>query len=221
MPKSKAEDFDHQKVQRNFTVFRNPRNEMYAGLSDSEIWSEFKQGSEKAYRYLYDKHVDALYNYATHLTANHEAAEECIQDLFVELWCKRHNLGDIQHIRAYLLKSLRRKLFRQLSQDRKKLSQDPAIDGYAFEAVLSHEQQLIRHQTALEHKEKLQEAFNKLPDRQREALYLRFYNNLSCSEIAQTMDMNSQSVYNLIHRALKHLRKILLVVLVLISFLRQ
>jgi RNA polymerase sigma factor (sigma-70 family) len=48
---------------------------------------------------------------------------------------------------------------------------------------------------------------NDLPSRQKEALYLRYTQELTVDQIADTLDMNYQSANNLLHRALLSLRK--------------
>ena len=53
----------------------------------------------------------------------------------------------------------------------------------------------------------LKQLLEKLPKRQHEAIYLRFYHNFSYEIIASMMNMNYQSVLNLMQRALKSIRK--------------
>ena len=52
----------------------------------------------------------------------------------------------------------------------------------------------------------MQALLNKLPPRQKEVLYLLFYQDMSYEDIATVMQMNYQSARNLVHRALKLLR---------------
>lgn len=52
----------------------------------------------------------------------------------------------------------------------------------------------------------LKKAFKVLTKRQKEAVFLKFENGLSNTEIAQVMDVNKQSVYNYIHRAIVELQ---------------
>ncbi|RYF73519.1 MAG: sigma-70 family RNA polymerase sigma factor, partial [Cytophagaceae bacterium] len=53
----------------------------------------------------------------------------------------------------------------------------------------------------------LTRALDRLPRRQREAVYLKFYQNMGNEEISKLMDINIQSVYNLIFGALGNLKK--------------
>ena len=62
-------------------------------------------------------------------------------------------------------------------------------------------------------------ALNRLSKRQREALYLRFFDGFSYERIAEVMSLNTQSIRNLIFNALKVLRKAMLVSLSLLYFL--
>ena len=48
---------------------------------------------------------------------------------------------------------------------------------------------------------------NKLPKRQKEAIYLKYYSGLKATEIAEIMDINYQSVVNILYKALKNLKE--------------
>ena len=50
-------------------------------------------------------------------------------------------------------------------------------------------------------------AFTILSERQREAIYLKFYQNMSFEEIALMMDISPRAVYKLIYRAIEVLQK--------------
>jgi RNA polymerase sigma factor (sigma-70 family) len=48
---------------------------------------------------------------------------------------------------------------------------------------------------------------NKLPKRQKEAIYLKYYSGLKATEIAEIMNINYQSVVNILYKALKNLKE--------------
>lgn len=83
-------------------------------------------------------------------------------------------------------------------------------DNYCFDVEFSIEHHLIREQTLRETANRFSEVLNKLPKRQKEIIYLRFYQDLEIPEIVEVMEINAQSVYNLIHKALSNLRNPLL-----------
>jgi RNA polymerase sigma factor (sigma-70 family) len=68
---------------------------------------------------------------------------------------------------------------------------------------------IIESEMAEEQAHQLQEAMRELPDRQREALYLRYYQDMDYRDICAIMDINYQSVRNLVASAIRSLRRIL------------
>jgi RNA polymerase sigma factor (sigma-70 family) len=115
-------------------------------------------------------------------------------------------LGATDSAKYYLYKSLRRKIFRQIS-DANKYLPEALMEDYNFEMELSVETNLVSSQLMFEQKLFLEKALQNLTKRQSEAIYLRFYENLSYEEVASIMSLELRSVYNLIAKsidALKH-----------------
>jgi RNA polymerase sigma factor (sigma-70 family) len=54
---------------------------------------------------------------------------------------------------------------------------------------------------------KMRQALAGLSKRQQEAIYLRYYFDADIDEVSEIMSVNRQSVYNLLHDALKKLKK--------------
>ena len=71
----------------------------------------------------------------------------------------------------------------------------------------SFETDLIAQENQSEQIHKLRASMAKLPPRQQEAIRLRFFDEFSLEEIASIMQMNQQSVRNLIQRSIKKLRQ--------------
>ncbi len=73
--------------------------------------------------------------------------------------------------------------------------------------VFSPEDLMVENETRQSLHEHLLQALNLLPARQREAVYLRYYEELSYKEVASIMGVNYQSVVNLLFKAMTALRK--------------
>lgn len=174
---------------------------------DIELWQQLKLGEGAALVKIYDIHVPALYNYARRFTPNTALIEDCLQDLFAELWEKRERLSDTTSIKAYLFKSIRRKVLRVASQQEKYVFAGNTFQHHPQEIEKSYEKWLIDSQLTQEQQQKLKASLEKLSARQKEAIVLKFYENLSNEEIANIMDISIQSLYNLIHSAVKLLRQ--------------
>ena len=171
---------------------------------DGSLWKEFRQGSMEAFSAIYSTHVQALNNYGRKLTTDQKFVEDCIQDLFIEIWKSKENLGDTDSIKYYLLKSLRRKIIRQLPGTQT-LGLD-AEENYHFD-LSSPETLIINEQTEAFQVKKLNEALKKLTRRQKEAIYLKFYQGLNFQEVSSVMSLGMKSTYNLISRSVEELRK--------------
>lgn len=177
-------------------------------MNDFEIWNQFKNGSEAAFAQIYRQHAKMLYGYGMKLIRDTELVEDCIHDLFIELWDRKAHLGCTDSIKLYLLKGLKRKVLRVLSNNRKNAGNSLSISAdYETNVVFSHETILILNQFTSEQEHRLKQGIEKLSENQREIIFLRFYANLSYEEISNLMDINYQSVKNLMFRSMKSLRK--------------
>lgn len=178
----------------------------YSSIPDEALWVEFKLKSQEAYRELYDRFFDLLFRYGRKITPDRALVKDTIQDLFVELWKNRETLGTPASPRHYLLKALRGKLARSIRQGHRVLYLQDLTGEYYREIVDSYETELVRLQLSEEQKQSLVEAIQQLTNRQREVIFLRFYQNLSYEEIAGIMGIGTDSLYNLVSKAIDRLR---------------
>jgi RNA polymerase sigma factor (sigma-70 family) len=164
----------------------------------------FKNGSTDAFDTLYRKYVQDLYNYGRKFTADADLVRDCIHNLFLELWNSRQSLDDVFVVKFYLFRGIRRKLIRAISQKSTMRNLPPQE---AFEITLPYETLWIETQSAEEYKLHLLHTINQLSKRQREAIFLKYYENLSYEEVAEVMSVHIHTVYNLISLAIGKLRE--------------
>lgn len=178
---------------------------MFVSHDDME-WRRFKNGDVKALEGIYRSHIKSLINYGLRVTPDLNLVKDSIQDLFIELWRNRENLADTDQPKYYLFRALRNKLSRAatqqsfISEAEMQLSSNDLLTNPIELEILAREQEIQTRKT-------LQQLLDKLPRRQQEVIYLRFYHNFPYEIIASTMNMNYQSVLNLVQRALKTLRQ--------------
>jgi RNA polymerase sigma factor (sigma-70 family) len=185
-------------------------------MSDKKLWKNLKNGDSKALEQIYRTYFSELYSYGKKFTKDENNVEDCIQELFIELWNRREKLSETDAIKPYLLVSLKRKIFHSVKKIRK--STDTELEESFFEAELSIDQILINSEIGEEQKSKLNQAFSQLSARQKEILYLKYYSEMDYDEISKIMDLNYQSARNLVSRALTKLSKhIILTILFMLS----
>ncbi len=175
--------------------------------ADANLWQAFKQGSWEAYTRLYNEYYSTLNNYGYKFTRNITLIEDAIHDLFVRLWTSRENLGTPVSVKNYLYKSLRNTLIRKIQSENKFTS--IADTGYpsGFEVLYAATAGLAIEEKQF--REKVQAIINTLPPRQKEIIYLRFYEGLSYEEIADIMSIGINSAYKLLYKALENLQHIM------------
>lgn len=176
----------------------------FSSVSDKDLWQQFRSGSEEAYSFMYEKYVPVLYSYGYRIYPNEEVVKDCLQDLFVTLWLSRQNLGATDSIKYYLFRSLRREIAQKVNADR---TFTKTSSLFIRNTEASFEDQLIEVEENFLQSKELDMALTYLSDRQREAIYLRFYQNISFEEIASIMGITQRAVYKLIYRAVDILKK--------------
>ncbi|HMJ70287.1 MAG TPA: sigma-70 family RNA polymerase sigma factor [Cyclobacteriaceae bacterium] len=171
--------------------------------ADEAIWDSFKRGDKQAYAELYQRYSKVLFRYCLRITGDRELVKDCIHDLFVTIWKNRDNLSQPDSVKAYLLSAIQRKLRRQTATLRSR--QKDVDDISVLRLSNCREDQMIEDQTELEQKHIVSKALNALTKREREAVYLKFYSDLSYKEVAEVMSIRVDSIYNLISKSIETL----------------
>lgn len=172
---------------------------------DRSLWRAFQAGERLAFACIYQRHIQQLIRYGSRICGDRQVVRDCIQDLFIELWSSRANLSEAVSIKRYLLKSLRYKITRSLRvevSEGLESAKDEA-DNFDFE----HE--LFEQETKVIQSRRLHTALASLPRRQKEAIYLRYFEEMSNEEVADVMGVNYQSACKFIYTALKKLRDVM------------
>ena len=173
-----------------------------------DIWGQIRTGSRPAFNKLFNAYIQILFDYGCKFTTDEQLVEDCIQELFVDLWRKRTQIQINHSIKHYLLLSLRRLLFRRLKSLRSR-KQEPieGIEAEMFDLELSIEEHWIARQLVEIQKNKLAQAIQQLSTRQKEAIFLRYYQEMKYEEIAVMMAISVAAVYKLVSVGVKQLRK--------------
>ncbi len=176
--------------------------------NDTEVWNKFLQGNKQAYAYMYQTYFFKLYNYGRKFSTDKELIKDCIQDLFTKLWKNKENLGYTTSIKNYLFASFRRIIIERTNRRRNTFySEDALEEQYNFEIIFPYETQLISDQTDDERREELSKAIHTLTSRQREAIFLKFYEDLTYEEVAHIMSISTKATYKIVAKAISVLRE--------------
>lgn len=171
---------------------------------DTTLWEHFCQGDTRAFADLYDAHHSDLLWFGIQFCQDSELVRDEINQEFLQLWDRRTSLPGVNHVRNYLITSLRNRLVNAL-----KKAGRPVPVAETEWASPSWEQELI----GIEDRERLvgqvKEAIATLAPRQRELVFLRYYEGLTADAIARRTGLTTRTVYNTLNTALQKLRDVL------------
>lgn len=171
------------------------------------LWERIRMSDRDAFFDLYKAFYYQLVNYGIKICADSELSAEAADAVFTTIWQKSATLNRVDNVESYLLVFFKRKLFRLLER-KKKLSmamQNAGIEGEWNE--MGYEEFIIKVQTDEILKLQLKQAFGKLTIRQRELIYLKFFEGLSYEAISEKTGQTVKTAYNTIYDGLKILRR--------------
>ena len=175
--------------------------------TDQELWAGIRRSDESAFTAVFDMYHATLYNYGSKLCTNSAIVEDAVQDVFIDVWRLRHGLTEnITSIKFYLYRALRRRI--HVGVDKFPATEDIDLisDDSFFISTSNSETILIETESSAIRSRQIQELLSKLPERQIEALTLRYFEDFSTEEIAEIMGVSEKSVRNFIYKALTSLR---------------
>lgn len=181
---------------------------------ESILWVQFRNGEKNALGTLFEQYYDDLYAYGMKLTGNDDIVRDCIQDLFVKLWESRNRIKTVRQVKPYLIRA-----FRNLRIDQSRLADRKQMKTLLISELselINFDLEDFTIDTEIEQDQitKMINSLNLLSPRIREAIYLRYFTGLSCDEIASVMNVNIQSVRNLIYQGILSLKKELLALII-------
>jgi RNA polymerase sigma factor (sigma-70 family) len=167
-------------------------------------WSQTLDGDTNAFSNIHKELFDGLYYYALKLLGDSATANDIIQELFIKLWIKRNSIGQLKNVKSYFFISLRRQVLNHLRGIKTRSILLTAADELDIE--FSPEEIVIKNYESNLLHENLMKLLNELPRRQKEVIYLHYFEEMDYGQIASVMGINYQSVLNLVQHAMKKLR---------------
>lgn len=170
--------------------------------ADEVLWEAIQAGDSNAFKALYEKYVDLLFNYGRKMSSEKSLVQDSMQDTFRVIWEKRATIVIKRSIKQYIFTIFRRDLVAKIQHQQltTSLVYEPDFDiSIEYKIILDEGQQQLR--------KNLDQAISTLTNRQKEILFLRYYENLTYDEIAELMDLNQNSMYKLLSAAISRLKK--------------
>ena len=170
-------------------------------IDDANLTERFRAGDEAAFEEIVTRHRRAVYLMALRLLARHEDADEATQVAFVRAWSGRGQFRGDSSIRTWLIR-IGLNVAKNMRSGRRPTEAPEVLERMADRSEGS-EERLRRHEL----KRRVRRSVSELPPRQREAVLLKVFSELTYREVAQVMDLSEGAVKAHLHQAVSNLRR--------------
>jgi RNA polymerase sigma-70 factor (ECF subfamily) len=177
-------------------------------VPESELIVRVRRGDADAFEQLFRRYYDLLVSFADGYVDSIDVARDVVADVFVNVWSTRTEWAPTTTARTYLCGAVRNRALNTLRDERGRSGAlrvhvaTGVVPGLgAGEGSSAHDR--------LEHEERtavVWAAIAALPSNQREAMMLRWRQQLSFVQIAEIMGISSAAVQMHLSRGLKTLK---------------
>lgn len=163
-----------------------------------------REGEERFFTLIFEKYRNQLFAYLYRVTKSKEVAEEIVLDVFLKLWHGREAITEIKNFEAFLHKVAHNKAIDFFRAAKRSPDLQQALWESITEVQTSDKADnriLIKNMDAL-----IKEAMNHLSPQRKKVFELRNYDELSYAEIADTLQLSSNTVRNHLAASLQFIR---------------
>lgn len=192
-------------------------------ISEEEILDRISEDDKSAFEQIFRLYYTDLSRYCLKYVRDEHVAEELVQEVFINIWDRRHTLSITTSVKAYLFTAVRNRSFNylklQIPKEQRKIGVEDVLDltdgaeeregDQAIEQLYSY----------------VQEAIDSLPPKCQVIFNLSRNGGMTYKEIAEELDLSVKTVENQVGHALRKLREQLtplwdkIMVLILFHFL--
>lgn len=150
----------------------------------------------------YDDYADAIFRHCFFRCFDRELARDMVQETFIKTWEYAKKGDDIKNVRAFLYR-VATNLLIDHSRKKKELSLDELTER-GFDPVIKDAGETVDFMEV----RAVLAALQRLPGIYREAVTLRYLEELTPEEIGEILGLPANTVSVRIHRGIEQLRKI-------------
>ena len=181
----------------------------FSSKPEGDLLKQLQQNDERALASLMRMFYNDLFNYGSRFTNDDGLVKDCIQEIFISLWQRRESAHTILSPKYYFLRAIKNKILKALYKNLNNVALSYRDNAYDSFYEFSIEQIIIEKQINEEKVQLVRKTLALLSRKQKEIIYLKYYQYLDHGQIAELMNLGRQSVYNLLHETLHKLRNLL------------
>lgn len=182
---------------------------------EQQLLESIKNGNKAAFDEVFLKFFRCLHAYAFHMVKDRDEAEEIVQNVFVRIWTKRHQLRADGFLKSFLYRAVHNESLNYIK--RQKVRSDFTLH---YEGEIQHQTANLNNEImATELEKHIHESIAGLPEKCRHVFQLSRFDQLKYHEIAKTLNISVKTVENQMGKALKILRVKMVDFLILVFIL--
>lgn len=169
--------------------------------TDKELITALKQGNERAFDEIFRRYWNRAFEVAYGKVKSKALAEEIVQDIFMDLWNKRHSIS-IESFGKYLFTSIK---YQALNKIRSQLVHQKYWDYYKtfIPQVDDTTEKTVHFHDLLDTIEK---RLDQLPKKTKAVFYMNRFEGKSLNEIARLLNLSEKAIEYHLSRSLKELK---------------
>ena len=170
-------------------------------MTEAEAIRLCQEGSPDAFRHLVEQHQNTLYGTAVLMTGNRAVAEEHVQEAFLSAWRAIRQFRRGRPFKPWIVRILVNRIVSSRRTNR--LPTAPIEDAERVTGPAD----VLESAMSAERRDEVQAALGRLSPRHHQVVVLRYFAELSVSEVAAAIGVREGTVKSRLSRALRRLRE--------------
>ncbi len=158
-----------------------------------------KTGSRKAYEAFFKGYYQDLFLWANSILKDPDAAEDIVQEFFVDFWEKKRYKSITSNLQSYIFRSVRNSCLNYIRREKKLIHDIEHLEEQEVAPKINLE--------TLENSEEIYSAINQLPEKCREVFMLCCVNGYTYNEASEDLDVSINTIRTHMVRAFRFLRE--------------
>lgn len=176
-----------------------------AGTEEAFLIERANEGDQAAFGILVERYQNAVYNLAYRMLGSPEEAEDAAQEIFVRIYRQLARYDPERKFSTWVLTIATNYCIDQLRRRRMQLVPLENIIPWARAREAGPEGEALSRES----RDEVQRLLRELPEKYRAVLVLRYWQDLSCAEIADILKLPEGTVKTQLHRARKALGQLI------------
>lgn len=171
-------------------------------LTDLELVALLNKGDQLAYTEIFERYKLLLYRHAFHILSDHEAVNDIIQELFLDIWQRHNTLHISSSLTAYLFQSVRNRIFDYIAHKKVENKYLQFIREFAEKGAYITDETIRAKELNL----LIEKEIAALPEKMRQVFELSRDTDLSYKQIGEQLNISHKTVKQQVYNAVKILR---------------